>query len=148
MFWHFRCIIFCDACTTARTSTTAWAVYASGVTTAAVNCYFDRYVDTVGICVWPFLLIPPVEDRWENIYPLSPSNTPVNDFCGDSNAETAAISSGFWNLALNPATWQMAMQFIILMSASHMNYNRDIWHSFNVHVFIPESMYFLILYTV
>jgi hypothetical protein len=96
MFWHSRCIIICDACTTARTFTTAWArcqlVYASGATKAAVNCYFDSYVDTVGICVWPFLLIPRVEDRWENIYSLSPRNTPVNDFRGDSNAANSCDS--------------------------------------------------------
>ena len=96
MFWHSRCIIICDACTTARTSTTAWArcqlVYASGATKAAVNCYFDSYVDTVGICVCPFLLIPRFEDRWENIYPLSPRNTPVNDFRGDSNAANSCDS--------------------------------------------------------
>ena len=79
----------------------------------------------------------------ERIYTHSPQETHQSMiFVATRMLQTAAIPSGFWNLALNPTTWQMAVQFIILMSASHINCNRDRWHSFNVHVFIHESMYF------
>ena len=58
-----------------------------------------------------------------SIYPLSPRNSPVAGFRGDSNAVNSSDSLSILESCTEPG--HLAMQLTILRSASHITYNKD-----------------------